>query len=318
MSKKISPGIFREYDIRGLVDKDLTEEAVELIGRGLGTLVREKGGKSVAVGHDCRESGERFSKRFVRGINSTGLDVVDVGVVPTPLVYFAANTLPVDGLCMITGSHNPPEYNGIKFSTADGAPALPEVTKKIEAEIARAGSTDLPIKIGDKPQSSAIDVKQAYIKRLQEIVDFDVIRKSKLKVAFDPLWGAARGYSDSLLRDHGIPVESVHDYRDVLFGGHAPEPDGELLDECKVRGPHFSRYAFFETLYGKFAEPEVWDLYPEVREVLRHLGGKFKLGILSNFDGRLRLIHGGVRNMMLLKVKRLGEGLHPSETYVSV
>ena len=107
--------IFREYDIRGLVDQDLTEEVVELLGKGLGTVVRRKGGQSIAVGRDCRESSTRFRERLVSGITSTGLDVLDVGVVPTPLTYFAANTLPVDGLAMITGSHNPPEYNGFKI-----------------------------------------------------------------------------------------------------------------------------------------------------------------------------------------------------------
>ncbi|MGZ3460863.1 MAG: phosphomannomutase, partial [Archangium sp.] len=107
--------IFREYDIRGLVDKDLTVEVVELLGKGLGTVVRRKGGRSIVVGRDCRESSTRFRDALCRGLTSTGLNVLDVGVVPTPLTYFAANTLPVDGLAMITGSHNPPEYNGFKI-----------------------------------------------------------------------------------------------------------------------------------------------------------------------------------------------------------
>jgi len=106
--------IFREYDIRGLVDTDLTDEVVELLGRGLGTVIRRKGGHSATVGRDCRESSPRFRDALSAGLCATGLDVLDVGVVPTPLTYFAANTLPVDGLAMITGSHNPPEYNGFK------------------------------------------------------------------------------------------------------------------------------------------------------------------------------------------------------------
>ena len=87
---------------------------VALLGRGLGTVIRRKGGQSAAVGRDCRESSPRFRDALCEGLTSTGLDVLDVGVVPTPLTYFAANTLPVDGLAMITGSHNPPEYNGFK------------------------------------------------------------------------------------------------------------------------------------------------------------------------------------------------------------
>jgi phosphomannomutase / phosphoglucomutase len=111
----ISPTIFREYDIRGLVDQDLTEEAVALVGRALGTTVRGRGGKTVVVGRDCRESGPRFARQMISALTSTGCDVIDLWVVPTPLTYFAAHALEgVDGLCMITGSHNPPEYNGLK------------------------------------------------------------------------------------------------------------------------------------------------------------------------------------------------------------
>src|SRR5438093_3272165 len=110
----MNPQIFREYDIRGLVDKELTVEVVEQLGKGLGTLIRRQGGRSAVVGRDCRESSTRFRDALCKGLNSTSLDVLDVGVVPTPLTYFAAHTLPVDGLAMITGSHNPPEYNGFK------------------------------------------------------------------------------------------------------------------------------------------------------------------------------------------------------------
>lgn len=111
----MNPHIFREYDIRGLVDQDLTVEVAEALGRGLGTTVRHADGRVVVLGRDCRESSTRFGEAMTRGLTATGVDVVDIGVVPTPLTYFAANTLPVDGLAMITGSHNPPEYNGFKL-----------------------------------------------------------------------------------------------------------------------------------------------------------------------------------------------------------
>src|SRR5262249_22517982 len=96
-------------------DKDLTADVVELLGKGLGTVIRRKGGASVAMGRDCRESSTRFREALAKGLTSTGINVLDIGVVPTPLTDFAANTLPVDGLAMITGSHNPPEYNGFKI-----------------------------------------------------------------------------------------------------------------------------------------------------------------------------------------------------------
>ncbi len=89
---KLSPTIFREYDIRGLVDQDLTEEAVQLVGKALGTRLRAAGGRKAAVGRDARLSGERFRDAMVSGLTSTGLDVLDLGIVPTPLTYFAAHT----------------------------------------------------------------------------------------------------------------------------------------------------------------------------------------------------------------------------------
>src|SRR5512132_809824 len=111
---KLSPTIFREYDIRGLVDQDLTEEAVHLVGRALGTRIREAGGRRAAVGRDARLSGPKFAAAMISALRASGVDVKDLGIVPTPLTYFAAHTAGVDGICMITGSHNPPEYNGLK------------------------------------------------------------------------------------------------------------------------------------------------------------------------------------------------------------
>ena len=112
---EVNPVVFREYDIRGVVGLDLTETTVELVGRALGTKVLAAGGKRVAVGRDVRLSGPAFHRAALKGITSTGCDVVDLGIVPTPLTYFAAQTLAVDGLCMITGSHNPADYNGLKI-----------------------------------------------------------------------------------------------------------------------------------------------------------------------------------------------------------
>src|SRR5207237_5467539 len=117
------------------------------------------------------------------------------------------------------------ESNGIKLSTPDAAPALPEGTGKIEDEIAQL-KPEAAAQAGSGPdQPEHIEVKSAYLKRLGEIVDLDAIRKAKLRVGFDPFWGAARGYSDELLRSAGIEVFAVHDSCDVLFGGHDAEPD---------------------------------------------------------------------------------------------
>lgn len=195
-------------------------------------------GARVIVGRDPRFLGETFCS-MAAGIlaahNITPLVVAEPA--PTPAFARAVTQIKADGIINFTASHNPPEYNGIKFSTPDGCPALPEVTKKIEAEIAAVDASAAtsvsasPVEI--KVQS--LDPKPDYLKRLGEIVDLDVIRHSGVRVVFDPMWGAARGYSDELLRSAAVQVATVHDYRDVLFGGHAPEPDDHLLEDLRKK-----------------------------------------------------------------------------------
>jgi alpha-D-glucose phosphate-specific phosphoglucomutase len=155
---------------------------------------------------------------------------------PTPAISYAVIQEKTDGAINFTASHNPPEYNGIKFSTPDGAPALPDVTKRIEAEIAASDASGSATKPSAKSASvQSLEPRAAYLARLGEIIDFKAIKKANLRVVFDPFWGAARGYSDTLLRDAGVDVSTVHDTRDVLFGGHAPEPDDHLLEGCRAQ-----------------------------------------------------------------------------------
>ena len=110
----MNPQIFREYDIRGLVEQDLAPENVELIGKAIGTFIRRDGGKTMTLGWDIRESSVRFREILTRDLNSTGCDVTDIGRVPTPVSYFSLHHLNPDGGVMITGSHNPPEFKDRK------------------------------------------------------------------------------------------------------------------------------------------------------------------------------------------------------------
>ena len=154
---------------------------------------------------------------------------------PTPAISYAVIQHQADGAINFTASHNPPEYNGIKFSTPDGAPALPDVTKQIEAEIVacdQAGES-APVAGSKSTSAQSLDPRAIYLARLRETIDLKLIQRAGLRVVFDPLWGAARGYPDTLLREAGVEVAAVHDYRDVLFGGHAPEPDDHLLEDLR-------------------------------------------------------------------------------------
>jgi alpha-D-glucose phosphate-specific phosphoglucomutase len=191
----------------------------------------------VLVGRDPRFLGESFVAEAASVLAAAGVTpIVIPHAAPTPAIAYAAREMKTSGAINFTASHNPPEYNGIKFSTQDGAPALPDVTKQIEAAIA-ARPDDAIIPKSDPPAASfeTADVKPAFLKRLAELVDLKTIAKSGIKVVYDPFWGAGRGYSCHILREAGVPVETVHDYRDVLFGGHAPEPDDHLLGDCKAK-----------------------------------------------------------------------------------
>jgi alpha-D-glucose phosphate-specific phosphoglucomutase len=190
----------------------------------------------VIVGRDPRFLGETFCAMAAEILSAHGVTpLVIAEAAPTPAISYAVIQAKADGAINFTASHNPPEYNGIKFSTPDGAPALPEVTKKIEAEIVAADRDDGGGPVMNPPDAQPLDPRRMYLSRLREIVDLDVIRKARLRVGFDPMWGSARNYPDALLREAGIEVGTVHDSRDVLFGGHAPEPDDHLLEDLRTR-----------------------------------------------------------------------------------
>jgi phosphoglucomutase len=223
---------------RAVMAEDFTFANVRRAVTGIARYVasQKPHGAHLIVGRDPRFLGETFCSMAVEilaGHRITPLVVAEPA--PTPAFAYAVVQIKADGVINFTASHNPPEYNGIKFSTPDGCPALPEVTTKIEAEIV-AGDTGGASSGGNGRQPVAretLDPKPMYLKRLAEVVDLDVIRKAGLRVVFDPMWGAARGYSDELLRGVGMQVANVHDKRDVLFGGHAPEPDDHLLKDLR-------------------------------------------------------------------------------------
>jgi phosphomannomutase len=192
----------------------------------------------VLVGRDPRFLGERFVAEAAGVLAGAGVrPIVIPEAAPTPAIAYAVQTLKTSGAINFTASHNPPEYNGIKFSTHDGAPALPEVTKQIEAAIAGIVTSGGNIPSQNPPAGGyeTVDVKPAFLKRLAELVNLKAIAKSGIKVVYDPFWGAGRGYLSELLREAGVTVETVHDSRDVLFGGHAPEPSDELLGDAKAK-----------------------------------------------------------------------------------
>jgi phosphoglucomutase len=223
---------------RAIVAEEFTFANIRLAVAGIAAYVKtQPEPHRVLVGRDPRFLGEAFVAEAARVLAGAGITpIVIPEAAPTPAIAYAVRELKTSGAINFTASHNPPEYNGIKFSTHDGAPALPEVTRQIEAAI--AGLSDgSRIPMGSAPAGGfeTADVKPAFMKRLAELVDLKAIAKSGIKVVYDPFWGAGRGYSSDLLREAGVQVETVHDYRDVLFGGHAPEPADELLGDARAK-----------------------------------------------------------------------------------
>jgi alpha-D-glucose phosphate-specific phosphoglucomutase len=220
---------------RAVMAEEFTFANVQRALHGIARYVssQKSTGARVIAGRDPRFLGEAFCAMAGDILSSYGITPVPIAEpAPTPAISYAVIQSKADGAINFTASHNPPEYNGIKFSTPDGAPSLPEVTKAIETEIA-AFDRNPQVPQATKAEAQSIDPRAMYFSRLREIIDFDVIKKSGVKVVFDPMWGAARGYSDALLREAGITVGTVHDVRDVLFGGHAPEPDDHLLEDLR-------------------------------------------------------------------------------------
>ena len=224
---------------RAVMAEEFTFANVRRAVSGIARYVaaQKPSGARVIVGRDPRFLGETFCAIAADVLAAHGIaPFVISDAAPTPAIAYAVIREHADGAINFTASHNPPQYNGIKFSTPDGAPALPEVTQRIEAEISAFDSNiGNSLQTAPKAAAQSLDPRAPYLARLREIIDFKVIQRAGLRVVYDPLWGAARGYPDALLRDAGVEVASVHDYRDVLFGGHAPEPDDHLLENLREK-----------------------------------------------------------------------------------
>ena len=210
---KINPQIFREYDIRGVVGKDITEEIIENIGKAYGTYMKKSGKKKVSLGRDCRLSSPAFAKAMANGINSTGVDVLDIGMVTTPMIYFSLFNLDVEGGVMITASHNPSEYNGVKLCVGKEA-LFGEEIQKIR-RIADAG--DFASGKGGVEIASIMD---DYVKLLRENVKI----KPGIRVAIDCGNAMTGIVAPEILKEFGCEVTEFYVTPDGRFPNHHPDP----------------------------------------------------------------------------------------------
>ncbi len=217
---------------RAIIADDFTFENVRLVTNSICSYLTTKQERTLVIGNDSRFMGEKFVAVAAEIAAAKGFRVLRCTTpTPTPTISHAIRSQGAAGGMNFTASHNPPEYQGIKFSTADGAPALPEITKQIEKGIEKK------IKAAEATGGSIEDFDPcpAYLDDLKTKIRFDVIAAAKSRYAYDAIYGTGRGYLDKCLRDHGIEVETIHDWRDVTFGGQPPEPGEEHLAELREK-----------------------------------------------------------------------------------
>ncbi len=209
----MNPEIFREYDIRGRVGTDLTEETVYTIGRAYGTYVRKKGKSVVTCGRDGRSHSEWIQQRLVQGMESTGCRVIDIGLCPTPLLYFSIHHLETEGGIQVTGSHNPPEFNGFKMclgiSTIFGK-AIQELREIIDQGAFLQGDGEV----------EKYDIVQPYLRYLRENINVS----RPIKVVVDAGNGVAGLVAPRAFSDQGCEVVSLYCEVDGAFPNHHPDP----------------------------------------------------------------------------------------------
>ena len=213
MKSSINPQIFREYDIRGIVGKDLTPASVTSIGKAIGTYIRRGNGKNMILGRDVRSSSVEFCNILSKALNSTGCNVIDIGMVPTPVLYFALHHFNADGGVMITGSHNPPEFNGFKIS--QGFHSL--YGEKVQELKGLIEVNDFEVGTGTTQQQPVL---AEYMEKICSVLEIS----RKIKVVVDGGNGCFGIIGPDLLKKLGQTPIELFSEPDGTFPNHHPDP----------------------------------------------------------------------------------------------
>ena len=223
--------IFREYDIRGIADRDLVDSEVVVLGKSIGTYLRRQGCHRITVGRDCRLSSDRLRNALAQGLLETGLDLTDIGVCPTPLLYFSLHQLEADGGVMITGSHNPADYNGFKVAAGKltiYGEEIQEVRRIAEAGVFESG----------KGRLQEVDLLEDYRQHLARSLGS---LKRPPRVVVDAGNGTAGPVAPMVFRDLGCEVIELYCTMDGNFPNHHPDPTVEANLEDLVKEVESSR-----------------------------------------------------------------------------
>lgn len=218
---------------RAIIADEFTFANVCLATQAIANCLRRSdfAGK-VVVGYDTRFLADRFARQSAGVLSSNGFEaLLCERDTPTPAIASAIRREKAAGGVNITASHNPPEYCGLKFSTSDGAPALPEITKEIEAECLRLFANGSVASTESERAVQPFDARVGYLADIASKVNFDALAGAKLRVAYDAIYGTGRDYLDAALEAHDCDVETIHSNLDPFFGGKSPEPSEENLQE---------------------------------------------------------------------------------------
>lgn len=227
----INPNIFREFSIRGIADLELTDEVVAAVGRAAGAFFKQRSGGTLVVGRDVRHSSPRISRALIQGLRQTGLKVIDLGLVPTPVHNFATDFYGADGGVMVTASHNPPEHNGLKIRSRERTLYADEI-QEIYRLAAEAGSIPAAATPGQAEQT---DILPVYLERVRAQAEptFEVLKTSQVfKVVVDGGSGTNGLIVARLLRGLGVQVSELYCEPDGAFPHRSPDPtaSGALAD----------------------------------------------------------------------------------------
>jgi phosphoglucomutase len=237
--------VFGTSGWRAIIADEFTVANVRLVTEAIVAEFEAQGAdpaRGLVIGYDTRFLSERFAAECAAELGRLGwMGYLTTRETPTPTLSYAIRTQQAVGGINFTASHNPAQYNGMKLSTSDGAPALPELTRAVEARIGQLMAMEGADARRRAASRSAVvgktvmhDPRRTYLEDLTTKIDFATIAGAHLRLAYDPLWGTGRGYVDTILREQGCEVLTVHDERDVLFGGNSPEPSERNLAEMRA------------------------------------------------------------------------------------
>jgi phosphomannomutase / phosphoglucomutase len=224
----LNPDIFRQYDIRGIAGKDMTEADVVSIGKGIGTYLLKQGNRFIAVGRDCRITSDAYAQRLIEGLTATGCRIVDIGICPTPVAYFAIRHLDTQGCVMVTASHNPPAYNGFKICSGIDSvfgEQIQEIWGIISAKAFARGDGSV----------ESCEILPAYI----DYVVGNISLQRPLRVGIDTGNGTGGLTAVPIIRSLGCEVHELYTDMDGTFPNHEADPTvaanmADLVDLVKA------------------------------------------------------------------------------------